>query len=87
MQSKSTYVGCVILAAVILSSPIVGQDARVEVSKHLTAIPKACASVSPALIENTVDVEGLVKEAICKGAGDMLTEYTYVMTASSREQD
>lgn len=75
------------MLAIILSSPIVGQNARVEVSKHLTPIPKACVSLSPAAIEGTVDIPALVKEAICKGSGDMLADYTYTVNSVKREKD
>ena len=75
-----------LLLTLAFSSPIVGQNARVEVSKHLTPIPKACVSVSPAAIENTVDIAALVKEAICKGSGDMLIDYTYVVDSVKREK-
>lgn len=67
-------------------SPAVAQ-LRVEVGKGATTIPKVCESVVPASIEGSVDVAALVKEAVCKGAGDMMSEYTYVMTSSSREKD
>ena len=87
MRSKSTNIGWLTLAATVLSSPIAGQNTRVEVGKHLTPIPKACVSVSPAAIENTVDIAALVKEAICKGSGDMLIDYTYVVDSVKREKD
>ena len=87
MRFKSVNVLVAIVMAVVLFSPIVGQNTRVEVSKHLTPIPKACVSVSPAAIENPVDVEGLVKEAICKGSGDMLIDYTYVVDSVKRQKD
>jgi hypothetical protein len=60
---------------------------RVEAEKRATTIPKVCESVVPASIEDKVNITGLVKEAICKGAGDMMTEYTYLMKSSSREKD
>jgi hypothetical protein len=43
--------------------------------------------VVPASIEDPIDIPALVKEAYCKGAGDMLTEYTYVMTSTGRSID
>ncbi|MGI9068699.1 MAG: hypothetical protein ACR2HX_20145 [Pyrinomonadaceae bacterium] len=87
MRLKPMNVSLVILLALIFSSPIVGQNTRVEVSKHLTAIPKSCVSVSPAAIDGTVDIPALVKEAICKGSGDMLADYTYQMDSVRREKD
>ena len=68
-----------------LSSAIA--QVRVEAEKHATTIPHVCKSVVPASLEGKVDIAGLVKEAVCKGAGDMMTEYTYVMKSSSREKD
>jgi hypothetical protein len=73
--------------AMVLCSPVAAQNARVEVSKHLTPIPKSCVSLSPAAIDPTVNVPALVKEAICKGSGDMLIDYTYVVDSVKREKD
>ena len=67
--------------------PTLAQNAQVTVGKHLSRIPKACESVVPASIEGTVDIPALVKEAYCKGAGDMLTEYSYVMNSVGRSKD
>ena len=64
-----------------------GQHARVEVSKHSAAIPKSCVAVVPANLDGAVDVPALVKEAYCKGAGDMLAEYTYLTNSVRREKD
>lgn len=41
----------------------------------------------PAAIEGSVDIAALVKEAICKGSGDMLIDYTYVTDSVTREKD
>jgi hypothetical protein len=41
----------------------------------------------PSSIADPIDIPALVKEAYCKGAGDMLTEYTYVMTSIGRSID
>lgn len=87
MRWLSTNSGRAILMAMIFSSPIAAQNARVEVSKHLTPIPKSCLSLSPAAIDPTVDIPALVKEAICKGSGDMLTDYTYVVDSVKRDKD
>src|SRR5205823_6007563 len=57
------------------------------VGKRATAIPKVCEAVVPASIDGTADVSALVKEANCKGAGDMINEYTYVMKWERREKD
>ncbi len=74
-----------ILFALLSSLPIAAQGVRVEVAKHATRIPKVCQSVVPASIEGTIDLPALVKEARCKGAGDMMAEFTYVMNESRRE--
>jgi hypothetical protein len=63
------------------------QNVRVDVAKQSTAIPKVCQSVVPASLEGTIDVPALVREAICKGAGDMMVDYTYVLNSSKREKD
>jgi hypothetical protein len=76
-----------ILLAITLCSPIVAQNTRVELGKHSTAIPKACVSVSPAVLEPTIDTAALVKEAICKGSGDMMSDYTYTVDALKRLKD
>ena len=60
---------------------------RVKAEKRATSIPKVCESVVPASVEGKVDIAGLVKEAVCKGAGDMMAEYSYVLTSASREKD
>ena len=87
MRWKSVPATGAVLLGIVLSTPIIGQNARVDMAKHSTAIPKACESVSPAAIEGTVDIPALVKEAICKGAGDMLGEYTFVVESLKREKD
>jgi hypothetical protein len=76
-----------VLLLLALGAPLAAQNTRVEVAKHTRAIPKSCESITPANIEGTVDVQALVKEAICKGAGDMLTEYTYTVNSVKREKD
>jgi len=68
-------------------SPTAAQNMSVDVSKRATRIPEACQSVVPASIEGRLDIPALIKEAICKGAGDMLIEYTYVMNVQSRKKE
>lgn len=86
VNSMKNLIGGIVLA-VALASPAVAQDARVEISKRTRAIPKSCELVTPATIEPTVDVPALIKEAICKGAGDMLGEYTYTVNSLKRKKD
>lgn len=76
-----------ILVVSLSALPVAAQNIRVDVSKRAATIPKACVSVVPASIEGPVDVFAIVKEAICKGAGDMLIEYTYVLNSLSRVRD
>ena len=59
----------------------------VDLSKRATRIPEACQAVVPASIEGSLDIPALIKEAICKGAGDMLIEYTYVMNVQTRKKE
>ncbi len=63
------------------------QNAQVTVGKHVGPVPRVCQSVVPASIEGTVDIAALVKEAYCKGAGDMISEYSYVMNSLGRSVD
>ena len=62
------------------------QGIRVSVNK-LPAIPKVCEALVPADIDGHLDIPALIKEANCKGAGDMLIEYTYVMEYISHAKD
>ena len=84
-SNKNLYL--LILLMWLPSLPAFAQNASVSVGKHVGRIPKACESVVPASIEGTVDIPALVKEAICKGAGDMLADYSYVMNNHGRSID
>jgi hypothetical protein len=68
------------------AAPVCAQDVHVKIGKRATTIPQVCVSVVPASIEGAIDVPALVKEADCKGSGDMLAEYTYVMRYARRER-
>jgi hypothetical protein len=87
MQLHLIRVTRVLLVTLVLVCPVIAQNIRVDMAKHATAIPKVCQSVVPALLEPGIDVPALVKEAICKGAGDMMNEYTYVLNYNRRDQD
>jgi hypothetical protein len=76
-----------IFLTVLFASPLVAQNTHVEIAKHSRAIPRSCELVTPATIDPTVDISALVKEAICKGAGDMVGEYTYTVNTLKREKD
>ena len=67
--------------------PTFAQNAQVTVNKQAGRIPKVCEGVVPTSIEGTVDVPTLVKEAYCKGAGDMIADYSYVMNSLGRSVD
>jgi hypothetical protein len=82
---KSAHI--VMLLALLSGSTANAQDVHVQVGKRATAVPKICEQVVPASIEGQVDIPALLKEADCKGAGDMLGEYTYVMKIAKREKD
>jgi hypothetical protein len=81
-------IGKAILLGIAFALPLGAQDVHVELGKRSTAIPKVCESIVPAVIEEgKVDVRALVSEANCKGSGDVLVEYTYVMTLAKREKN
>src|SRR5882672_797262 len=79
--------GRVILLTSLCCLPIFAQHASVTIGKRASRIPKVCERVVPASIEGTVDIPALVKEAYCKGAGDMMTEYSYVLNSVGRSKD
>ena len=83
----SKSISAALLSVTVLMVSIVAQNPRVQVGKRATAIPKVCERIVPASIESQVDVAGLVKEAKCKGAGDMMIEYTYELMTRKREKD
>lgn len=68
-------------------APIAAQQASVTLDKQASRIPKSCEGLVPASIADPIDIPALTKEAYCKGAGDMLSEYTYVMTSVGRSID
>ncbi|HEX8137338.1 MAG TPA: hypothetical protein VF544_07085 [Pyrinomonadaceae bacterium] len=80
-------VGRTILLVLCAALPAIGQDIHVEIGKRSTAITKDCEAITPATIEGTLDLTALVKEANCKGSGDMLIEYTYVMEFAKRRKN
>ena len=76
-----------ILLMLLPDLPAFAQNASVTVGKHASRIPRACESVVPASIEGNIDIPALVKEAYCKGAGDMIADYSYVMNSLGRSID
>src|SRR4030095_1724645 len=88
MRINFTKSLCNLMLLMLLPTlPVFAQNASVSIGKHVSRIPKVCESVVPASIEGTVDIPALVKEASCKGAGDMLAEYSYVMNSLGRSKD
>jgi hypothetical protein len=88
MRINFTNSLCNLMLLMLLPAlPVLAQNASVTIGKHVGPIPKDCESVVPASIEGTVDIPALMKEAICKGAGDMLSEYSYVMNNRGRSID
>ena len=88
MRINFTNSLCSLMLLMLLSAlPVLAQNAQVTVGKQAGRIPKACESVVPASIAGTVDIPALVKEAYCKGAGDMIAEYSYVMNSLGRSVD
>jgi len=75
-----------ILFAAISAPPVTAQAVIVKGAKERTAIPKACESVVPANIEGQIDIKALVKEADCKGSGDMVFDYTYVLKSFKKKR-
>jgi hypothetical protein len=86
LNCKSNWFILILLTSLSFS-PIAAQNIRVDITKRATEIPEACRSVVPASIHGPIDIPALIKEATCKGAGDMLSEYTYVMNVQSRKKD
>src|SRR5919205_3096977 len=74
------------LTAFIPVCSVIAQSVRVQAEKLATAIPKVCESTAPARIEGEVDVAALIKEADCKGSGDAMADYTYVLEYAKRER-
>lgn len=75
------------LLALLTVLPAFAQNAQVTLGKRASRIAKPCELLVPASIEGTVDIPALVKEAYCKGAGDMMTDYSYTMNSVTRSKD
>ncbi|HEX5604455.1 MAG TPA: hypothetical protein VFX63_17965 [Pyrinomonadaceae bacterium] len=88
MRINFTNSLCTLTLLMLLPAlPTFAQNAQVTVNKQAGRIPKVCEGVVPTSIEGTVDVPALVKEAYCKGAGDMIADYSYVMNSLGRSID
>ncbi|MDX6288957.1 MAG: hypothetical protein QOH42_756 [Blastocatellia bacterium] len=88
MQPNNKTLLCtLILLAPFSALPIFAQNTSVTIAKRASRIPKACEGVVPASIGDTIDIPALAKEANCKGAGDMMTEYSYVLNSLGRSKD
>jgi len=75
-----------VLLTLLCCESISAQKASVTLARR-SRIPKPCVDLVPASIEDPIDIPALLKEADCKGAGDMLADYTYVMTSVGRSID
>lgn len=75
-----------LLLIVVAASCVMAQSLEIKVGRSSRQIPKVCESVTPASLAGQLDVQALAKEAICKGAGDALVEYTYVQNVVRREK-
>lgn len=88
MRPKLTNNLCNLILLMLLPAlPAFAQNTSISIGKHVSRIPKVCESVVPASIDGPVDIPALVKEAYCKGAGDMMTEYSYVLNSAGRSKD
>jgi hypothetical protein len=76
-----------ILLTLFCCESISAQNASVSLEKRASRIPKSCEGLVAASIVDPIDIPALVKEAYCKGEGDMLADYTYVMTSVGRSID
>src|SRR6185503_8356285 len=73
-----------ILLTLLCCGSVSAQNANVTLAKRASRIPKSCEGLVSTSINDPIDVAALAKEAYCKGAGDMLADYTYVMTSVGR---
>ena len=85
-MQTSKRLGFAILSIIFLALPVSSQ-VRVQLSKGTRPIPRECKLVQPAALEPQIDIVALVREATCKGAGEMLSEYTYTMEVTNRVVD
>src|SRR5256885_12938454 len=75
------------LAVLLPALTVIGQQVRVELGKQINRIPKGCESVVPTSVDGQIDMRALLNEATCKGAGDMLTEYSYTLSSNRRAKN
>jgi hypothetical protein len=73
-----------LLLSLVIISTVAPQNLRVEGEKRSTLIPKVCEAIVPASLD---DIPALIREVNCRGAGDMLVEYTYETTITQRSKD
>ena len=78
-------VGLVVLWTLISVLAVNAQKIGVHAAKDRTTIPQACESIAPAAIEPTIDIKALLKESNCKGSGDMMSDYAYILKSVKRE--
>ena len=87
MRPNRVSLYTLILLTLLCCGTVSAQNASVTLSKSASRIPKPCEAVVPASIADPIDIPALVKEAYCKGAGDMIADFTYVMNQAGRSID
>ena len=76
-----------VVVATVFVIPALTQNIRIQLGKSSTDIPPPCESLTTTPIGKTLDVTALVREVNCKGAGDMMAEYTYEVKIATREKN
>ena len=88
MRSHNRFTPCtLILLTLLCCGSVSAQKTNVTLAKSASRIPKSCEGLVPTSINDPIDAAALAKEAYCKGAGDMLADYTYVMTSVGRSMN
>ena len=87
MPLKFANLFCLIFVTLLSSLSIAAQNTQISVAKQVSRIPKSCQGVEPASIDGMIDISALVKEAYCKGSGDIMTEYSYLLNSVGRSKN
>jgi hypothetical protein len=67
------------------TSAVFARRLNIKVVKQSSALPKVCESVAQASLTPPLQMDALIREVVCRGAGDMISDYTYVLNASTRK--
>ena len=84
LYSPCTHIVTSVFLLTVMTSTVIPQNLKVDIGKRTVVIPKVCEAVIPASPE---DIPELIKEVDCRGAGDMLVEYTYETKVITRSKD